>query len=208
MEYIEVRSLDVNPFSPIGIDEDQVRFLDLFLIWAVLTPSPEMTDCELACWRDNWNKVVVDGRNPLLELKIGCDGEELLLKTWGQQVFAELEQVAITIDALHGDNKYQQTCQRLLTWINDPQLTFSARLLEQIKTYQGISALGDFYATAHAKQLAQQDFRFYDQATFEQEVASSVIKQRQIEQSDTLSFDDFLADYFADVDVEIPTLNN
>lgn len=208
VEYIEVRSLDVNPFSPIGIDEDQVRFLDLFLTWAVLTPSPAMTDCELACWRDNWNKVVVDGRNPLLELKIGCDGEELLLKTWGQRVFAELEQVAITIDALHGDKKYQQTCQRLLTWINDPQLTFSARLLEQIKTYQGISALGDFYATAHAKQLAQQDFRFYDQATFEQEVAASVIKQSQIEQSDTLSFDDFLADYFADVDVEIPTLNN
>ena len=207
VEYIEVRSLDVNPFSPIGIDEDQIRFLDLFLTWAVLTPSPEMTDCELACWRDNWNKVVVDGRNPQLELKIGCDGEELLLKTWGQRVFAELEQVAITMDKLHGDSKYQQTCQRLLSWINDPQLTFSAKLLEQIKAYQGIGAVGDHYATEHAKQLAQQDFRFYDQATFEQEVAASVIKQRQIEQSDTLSFDDFLADYFADVDVEIPTLS-
>lgn len=33
IEYIEVRSLDINPFSPIGVDADQVRFLDLFLIW-------------------------------------------------------------------------------------------------------------------------------------------------------------------------------
>jgi glutamate--cysteine ligase len=165
-----------------------------------------MTDCELACWRENWNKVVVDGRNPELLLKIGCHGEELLLKTWGRRVFAELELVAITLDGLHGNDKYQQTYQRLLTWIEDPQLTFSAKLLDQIKTYQGIGPLGDYYATAHAKQLARQAFRFYDQATFEQEVAASAIKQRQIEQSDTLSFDDFLADYFADVDVEIPTL--
>ncbi len=27
IEYIEVRSLDINPFSPIGVDEQQVRFL-------------------------------------------------------------------------------------------------------------------------------------------------------------------------------------
>ncbi len=35
VEYIEVRSLDVNPFSAVGgLDEEQVRFLDLFLTWA------------------------------------------------------------------------------------------------------------------------------------------------------------------------------
>ncbi|MDI5035886.1 hypothetical protein MJM43_28695, partial [Salmonella enterica subsp. enterica serovar Montevideo] len=35
IEYIEVRSLDINPFSPIGVDEQQVRFLDLFMVWCV-----------------------------------------------------------------------------------------------------------------------------------------------------------------------------
>lgn len=29
VEYIEVRSLDVNPFSAVGVSEEQVRFLDL-----------------------------------------------------------------------------------------------------------------------------------------------------------------------------------
>ncbi len=32
VEYIEVRALDVNPFSPVGIDADQMRFLDVFLL--------------------------------------------------------------------------------------------------------------------------------------------------------------------------------
>ncbi|MCS6730686.1 glutamate--cysteine ligase, partial [Proteus mirabilis] len=36
VEYVEVRALDINPYSAVGISEDQVRFLDLFLVWAVL----------------------------------------------------------------------------------------------------------------------------------------------------------------------------
>jgi glutamate--cysteine ligase len=42
IEYIEVRSLDI-PFSPIGVDEQQVRFLDLFMVWCVLADAPEMS---------------------------------------------------------------------------------------------------------------------------------------------------------------------
>lgn len=47
IEYIEVRSLDINPFSPIGVDEQQVRFLDLFMVWCVLADAPEMSSDEL-----------------------------------------------------------------------------------------------------------------------------------------------------------------
>ncbi len=39
---IEVRSLDINPFSPIGVDEQQVPSLDLFMVWCVLADAPEM----------------------------------------------------------------------------------------------------------------------------------------------------------------------
>ncbi|TON21904.1 hypothetical protein CGH60_25590, partial [Vibrio parahaemolyticus] len=53
IEYIEVRSLDINPFTPIGVDETQIRFLDLFLIWCVLADAPEMDASELACCRSN-----------------------------------------------------------------------------------------------------------------------------------------------------------
>ena len=55
IEYIEVRSLDINPFSPIGVDEQQVRFLDLFMVWCALADAPEMSSSELACTRVNWN---------------------------------------------------------------------------------------------------------------------------------------------------------
>ncbi|MCG6507627.1 glutamate--cysteine ligase, partial [Vibrio parahaemolyticus] len=89
VEYIEVRSLDVNPFSPVGITEQQVRFLDLFLTWTALSDSDPMDNCELECWRDNWSKVVLEGRKPGLELQIGCHGEKLSLQAWAKRVFAD-----------------------------------------------------------------------------------------------------------------------
>ncbi len=199
VEYIEVRSLDVNPFSPIGITEDQVRFLDLFLTWAVLSPSELMDNAELECWRDNWNRVVLDGRNPDLMLKIGCNGERLSVQDWGLRVFTELEQVAKAMDAAAGGDIYQQTVARLTTWINDPALTLSAQLLEQIKQQNGIGSVGRELADAHARLFRDRQFAFYSQHEFEQEVEGSKAKQFEVEQSDRMSFDEFLDDYFADL---------
>lgn len=199
VEYIEVRSLDVNPFSPIGVTEQQIRFLDLFLTWATLSPSAEMDDAELECWRDNWNRVVVDGRNPDLMLKIGCNGERLSVQAWGQRVFAELMEVAKAMDAAAGNDSYQQTCQELLTWIENPELTLSAQLLKQIEQQEGIGKVGAELAAQHAHTLAQRQYRFYQQAEFEQEAKASVERQQAIENSDTLSLDAFLDDYFADL---------
>lgn len=203
VEYIEVRSLDVNPFSPIGITADQVRFLDVFLTWAVLSPSADMDDSELACWRDNWNRVVLDGRNPALELKIGCAGERLTLQAWGTRVFAELNEVAKAMDAAAGNDAYQQTIARLQTWIDDPSLTLSAQLLTQIREQQGIGAVGKGLAQAHTDTLLTSPFRFYSVEQFEQESQDSLAKQQQIEQADTLSFDAFLDEYFADIKADM-----
>ncbi len=43
VEYIEVRALDVNPFSAVGINAEQMRFLDLFLIYCLLEQSPDLS---------------------------------------------------------------------------------------------------------------------------------------------------------------------
>ncbi len=138
VEYIEVRSLDVNPFSPIGINEDQVRFLDLFLAWTALSDSDPMDGCELACWRDNWRKVVLEGRKPGLELQIGCHGEVLTLQAWAKRVFADLRVIAETMDAALGGDAYQAVCAKLETWIENPELTLSAQILAEIKQHGGL----------------------------------------------------------------------
>lgn len=142
VEYIEVRSLDVNPFSAVGLNEEQVRFLDLFLTWAALSDSDPMDNCELECWRDNWNKVIVSGREKGLMLQIGCQGERLSLQDWAHRVFVELRQIAQQMDMTAGGSAYQDVCNQLETWIDNPELTISGQLLELTKELGGLGKVG------------------------------------------------------------------
>ncbi len=196
VEYIEVRSLDVNPFSPVGLSEDQVRFLDLFLTWAVLSDSSSMTDSELECWRSNWRKVVVEGRKPDLMLKIGCQGEQLTLKTWAHRVFDELELVAVEMDRAQNSDQYQKVCQRLRRWIDDPSQTLSAKLLDMILQQGGLGAVGCQLGKQYQQENLHHAMTFYTPEQMQAEVSRSWQELADIEAQSNVPFDDFLADYF------------
>ena len=60
--YLELRSLDVNAYEPLGISEEQMRFLESFLLFSLLTPSAPYDDSELAAIKYNINEVAVRGR--------------------------------------------------------------------------------------------------------------------------------------------------
>ncbi len=198
VEYIEVRSLDVNPFSPVGIDESQVYFLDLFLTWCVLSESEPMTDCELQCWRENWNKVVLEGRKPGLTLQIGCEGEQLTQAEWGRRVFADLAELAVVMDKAYGGDKYQAVCQELVTWFDEPEKTLSARLLNAILEKKSIGQVGLSIAKDNRSLFAGGDYQYFSAQQFEEESQASLKRQQDVEQSDAISFDQYLMVYFGD----------
>ncbi|WP_087018104.1 glutamate--cysteine ligase [Thaumasiovibrio subtropicus] len=199
VEYIEVRSLDVNPFSPEGIDADQIRFLDLFLTWATLTPSADMSDAELDCWRKNWSSVVVEGRDPELKLQMGCGEPQHGLQDLASDLFAQLRMIAEAIDAAKGGHAYVETCDKLSSWVTHPEMTLSARLLEAIKQKASISAVGYALAEQHAMNFDQADYQQFTYQQFVDKRHASFADQAAMEAADSVSFDQFLADYFADL---------
>ena len=48
VEYVEVRLLDLDPFVPVGIKAQTMRFLDVFLLHCLLADSPPDTPHEIA----------------------------------------------------------------------------------------------------------------------------------------------------------------
>src|SRR3989442_684478 len=62
VEYVEVRLLDLNPFVPIGITLQNVRFLDIFLLHCLLADSPPDTPAEIAALGRNQHKTAAYGR--------------------------------------------------------------------------------------------------------------------------------------------------
>ncbi|QKJ88350.1 Glutamate--cysteine ligase [Paramixta manurensis] len=192
IEYIEVRSLDINPFSPIGVDANQVRFLDLFLIWCTLADAPEMSSAELQCTRKNWNRVILEGRKPGLMLGMGCEDNLAPMAEVGKALFADLQRVAEALDSNEGERHYQDVCDRLVASFDDPELTYSARILQAMMA-DGIGGTGMALAEQYRHMLSEEPLEVLSEEAFTQEALRSRDAQRDIEQSDTLTFEAFLA---------------
>ncbi len=192
IEYIEVRSLDINPFSPIGVDANQVRFLDLFLIWCTLADAPEMSSDELLCTRKNWNRVILEGRKPGQTIGMGCEEAQEPLMDVGKKLFRDLRRVAETLDGNQGDRRYQEVCDQLVASFDDPELTYSARILHAMME-NGIGGTGLALAEQYRHMLAEEHLEVLSEEDFTEEAQRSRASQQQIEESDTLSFEAFLA---------------
>jgi len=194
VEYIEVRALDVNPFSPIGIEATQVRFLDLFLLYCLLTQSPKSDASEEARLSANLKAVVLEGRKPGLEL-LTADGSRSL-KSWLEELFDALQPLAVLLDGESTD--YQVALAHWRKAVEDPNLTLSGQVLQNVIN-KGQDH-GQWVMT-----LAQQYYQFFVDyplssetiAQYQAEASSSLNKQAELEAAQsTVSFDDYLADYF------------
>lgn len=191
IEYIEVRSLDINPFSPIGITEEQIRFIDLFLIWCAIAPAPEMTSDELQCAKVNWNRVIMEGRKPHQIISLGCVNYHEPLAKVGHDLFKDLLRVADVLDHKDSQRRYHHVCEHLDVMFDHPELTLSARTLQAISD-MGTAKFGTALAKQYKQQLNAEPLRILTENDFISQRNQSLLKQTTKEQQQQLSFDDYI----------------
>jgi len=195
IEYIEIRSLDVNPFSKVGITEEQVNFLDLFLTWCAIKPSAEIDALQSKHFSANLNRVVTNGRDPALQLEI--DGQTQSVAQWGEWLTNELKELAIVLDKSGDEDRYKKAIEHITPRFADPALTTSARILDNmiaLNSDNGPITLN--LSKQYKKELMAQPYRIWSDQYFDLQRESSIEKQKQIENADESSFDDFLKNYF------------
>lgn len=191
IEYIEVRSLDVNPFSPIGITEEQIRFIDLFLIWCALAPAPEMSSAELECAKFNWNRVIMEGRKPNQEISFGCDSYREPLAKVGHALFKDLLRVADVLDHQDSQQRYRKVCEHLDVMFDEPELTLSGQMLKMIKE-TGTTEFGMNLAMQYKSQFANESLQLLTDEELKHQCSLSLDKQKQKEAKSIISFDQYL----------------
>lgn len=199
VEYIEVRALDVNPFSDTGISLEQVHFLDIFLTFCAFVDNQEFDCAAQKAHEINMDEVVIRGRDPELLLSDTNPQGQVELKSvvqWGNELFAQMEQVAQLLDKAYQTTKYSEAIVREQAKINDVSLTPSAKLIDIIKQ-QSLSQYALDKAQQYQEQAMARDYQFYSQDYFDKSVPESHQAQADIEAGDKLNFDDFLAEYFA-----------
>lgn len=195
VNYIEVRALDVNPFSPIGISREQIDFLDVFLLACVLTDSPEFSAERYKDTDVNLNRIVLEGRKPGLTLL--RDGTETSMTEWAQSLFNQFREVAMQMDYTFGDGRYIEAVEREWQKIEDPDKTYSGRWLAKLKAEGDNAVVGRILADQYRQNIRDFSYQYKNETDFTEEAKRSFSEQSAIEAADTDSFEDFIDEYFA-----------
>ncbi len=196
VQYIELRSLDVNLFDPIGISQTQLYFLEAFMIFCLLQQSPRIDASERQAIDSNEHKTAHQGRDSALKLQ--REKRQISLQQWGRELLHEIQAVCEILDQQHGHDDYSAALNEQVAAIEDAALTPSAKMLEEMRANkETFFEFAKRHSNLHQNQLRNSSLSETDLKFFADAVRQSLAKQRQIEASDTTSFDQFLDNYFS-----------
>lgn len=195
VSYLEVRSLDVNPFSPIGIEEEQFHFLDVFLLYCLLEPSDKFGEHCFQESANNINKTVEQGRDPKLHLDI--NGQPMLLSDWGTALSEKLLMVAEVLDTANQVSVYTDAVKAQADKFKHPNDTLSGKWLKTLLDNEiDNSSLGLELAKEYKGFANKLEYRHINQSEFVAQAAESLAAQAKIEDADEKDFTQFVSDYF------------
>jgi glutamate--cysteine ligase len=195
IEYIEVRCIDVNPFLPVGLDAGQIRFMDTFLLFCLLDSNKACTEQDQATQRSNLEAIVNRGRQPGLMLT--TDSGEQAFTDVANTLLDSMQDVAILLDRAFECEDYTHALSDQKAKIEDPELTPSARILREMRDKNlPFFRLAMAYSQRWADHFHSRQLDPASQARFDHERQDSLQRQIDLEQSDSISFEQYLKNFF------------
>ncbi len=199
VRYVEVRALDIDPTTPLGIKAETMTFLELFLWFALLAPSPPLTGGEHLEADSNLRNVAVRGREPG-GLRLCHHGECVSLEAWAGEIAAAMAPIAEYLDRGLADAPHAEALNRARERIADPTVTPSARVLTEIDSEpRGFMAWALDRARTHNKTLRKFPLNTQTLRRFEAAARASIARQGELEAADNEPFEAYLARYYAGI---------
>jgi len=197
VQYVEMRSLDVGAFDPVGLNQRKLCFLEAFAALCLLRDSPLLSAEQSARYEDNHVRVASRGREA--GLMLWAEPRPLALSDWAAELLDQMQGVCELLDAGDETRPYSTALGLQRAKLEDPSLLPSARLLGELRR-EGSS----FFELALGMSRLHRDY-FRDLhppnerrlAELRTEAEDSLAGQRAIEAADTLPFGEFVARYLA-----------
>ncbi len=197
VEYVEMRSLDVSAFDPVGVNQNKMRFLEAFAALCVLKDSPPIQRAEEQALDGNHVTVAREGRRPGLALDL--DGRPRPLAAWAAQLLDEMRGLCEILDEGDPARPYSAALEVQRRKLDDVEATASARMLRELR-----ESGEPFFRFALRTSAAHRQY-FLDlhppnpqtMAAFSAEAEESHEAQRRLEAADRLDFGEFVAQWFA-----------
>ena len=196
VEYVEFRALDVSAYDPVGVNQQKLRFLEAFAALCLLKDSPPIEHGEDDRLDANHALVAHRGREP--GLKLDRNGRQTQFAGWALELIDSMRGICELLDEGNAQRPYTAALELQEAKIRDVALTPSARTLQELRS------TGESFAQMALRMSSLHKNYFLDLyppneqrlAEFAEQSEQSLRQQESIERSDTLSFDQYLSDYF------------
>ena len=192
VEYVEVRTLDLNMMDPVGINQAQLRFIEALLIYCLLVESPPIDAREQAEIDARDLLVAREGRRPGLTLPRG--GREVAMTDWALEVLEPVREIAAALDA--SDEGYVSAADAQIAAVSDPELTPSAQILSHMRD-AGANFL-EFTlesSSAHGRYFSSLQLTPEKRSLLNRLAAESLEEQRRLEERSAQPFEAYLRQY-------------
>jgi glutamate--cysteine ligase len=199
VQYVEVRCLDINPFLPVGIDLQQSRFIDAFILYCALHDSPQLASNECGNASSNFLTVVKEGRRPGLQLN--RNDTTVDLKAWANEMLDTIRPICELLDASHDTDEHVKSLDVQRAKVADASLTPSAQVLAAMTEHkEGFTAFSLRQSQVHAEDFRSRPLSAEEQSRFETTARESLAAQAELEQTEEkVDFDTFVGAYQASI---------
>jgi glutamate--cysteine ligase len=194
VRYVEVRSLDLDPFSCVGVNGTSLRIMEALVVLCALLPSPSLSE-EMEDIKHAMAAVPRQGRDPALSLRVA--GRSAPALRHAQDVLHMLEPVCALLDRAHDGERYRHALECQREAVADPDQLPSARVLQRLR-----EEAVPFFRFAmnrsqhHAETLRARPLTSAQKRRFQEQARQSLEQQRLIEAADRIDFDEYLRRYF------------
>jgi glutamate--cysteine ligase len=196
IEYVELRSLDINVFDPLGVDAAQLYFLEVFMLFCLLQHSPTLNESEVDEIDMNLIQVAHNGRQPGMMLT--RDDEPVSLQDWASSLCTAMRPVAELLDRANDSDDYSTSLAVQHACVDDASRTPSARILRSMREHdEEYFHFAKRKALEHQQYFCNRELSEERMSLFRQAAAESIAKQKQIEAQDGPGFAEFLQQYYA-----------
>lgn len=196
VEYVEIRCMDLNPYLPLGIDADSLRFLDMFAMFCLLENSPPLSAQEYRCMHDNQQTIVLNGRNP--DHKLHCSLGLMNVGQWAMRVLNQLEPIAAMFDSVHGGDDYQRVLAEQKHRVENPDATPSARIIKTLQEENlSFFEFGMQCARQTEKYFGERPLPAKVHANLVVEAINSLMEQQKLEAEPQGDFAQYLANFLS-----------
>lgn len=181
INYVEIRTLDLNPLTKVGITQESLDFIHLLLVYSLVAPDFWLSDEEYRF--ANLNQILAADADRTQDIRLHYSAnEERSLREWGIEF---LEQVSEALSGLGIESDRLAILAKMQNKLRENAPSYAAQIADEI----AIHGYKQFFMDKAQIYLAQSQQTYYKFSGFEDlELSTQVLLKEAIKHGVKFSF--------------------